>query len=189
MENADKNVIFAQRLNIELDKLKITQGEFCKKVDISTGALFNYKTGKRLPDIDNLIKLAEEFNCSTDYLLGLIDIKSTNDDYQFIHKLTGLSDKAIEYLNNCYNETTNQEATSTSIKTINYLIENEDKYHLIKNLNDFIWLGNSKYNQQVDIEQAVAKVKIDKALFNMDNDIRTFNLLEETQKEKNNEQN
>jgi len=104
MENADKNVIFAQRLNIELDKLKITQGEFCKKVDISTGALFNYKTGKRLPDIDNLIKLAEEFNCSTDYLLNRTDNPTmpknldNNHKTDILYKYNSLSDENKQHL-------------------------------------------------------------------------------------------
>lgn len=32
--------------------------------------------GKSLPSIENLVKIANYFNCSTDYLLGLTDKKS-----------------------------------------------------------------------------------------------------------------
>ena len=32
--------------------------------------------GKSLPSVENLVKIANYFNCSTDYLLGLTDKKS-----------------------------------------------------------------------------------------------------------------
>lgn len=168
MEN--RSGIFAKRLNIELSKINMTQTEFCKKTQISKGAFFNYKLGTRLPDTENLIKLAEELNCSTDYLLGFTDIKSSNGDYQTIHKITGLSDRSIEYLENASND-------YDRIKTLNYLIENEETYHLLKNISNFLWKGNLNYNQQIDKDQAIAKVQIDRILFSMDNDIKNLSIL------------
>lgn len=33
----------------------------------------NYELGKRAPDYETLVKLADYFNCTTDYLLGRVD--------------------------------------------------------------------------------------------------------------------
>ncbi len=179
MESSNKNKVFALRLNEELKKLDITQTDFCKKTKISSAAFFNYKAGKRLPDIDNLIKLAEEFNCTTDYLLGLTDIKSSDVEYQTIHEITGLSDKTIEYLNK-FSTNGEKEVNSNNdiIKTLNYLVENEEKYHLLKSISTFIWTGNVNYNQLINKDQAIAKVQIDKILFNIDNDIRNADIFD-----------
>jgi len=185
MENNNKVKIFALRFNEELKNLDMTQADFCKKIKISSAAFFNYKAGKRLPDIDNLIKLAEEFNCTTDYLLGLTDIKSSDVEYQTIHKTTGLSDKTIEYLNN-FSTNKKEEINSNNdiIKTLNYLIENEEKYHLLKSISNFIWTGNIHYNQLINKDQAIAKVQIDKSLFSIDNDIRNKDIFDTESEQK-----
>ncbi|MGM9927794.1 MAG: helix-turn-helix domain-containing protein [Bacillus sp. (in: firmicutes)] len=42
-------------------------------VGISTMAYYRYESGKRLPDVAILTKLADFYNISTDYLLGRSD--------------------------------------------------------------------------------------------------------------------
>ncbi len=44
------------------------------------------------------------FNCSTDYILGLTDIKSNNTEIRHICEVTGLSEKAITNLVTIHNE-------------------------------------------------------------------------------------
>lgn len=48
--------------------------EFCEAVDISFNTYQNYETGKRIPTADILIKLADFYGVSTDYLLGREEI-------------------------------------------------------------------------------------------------------------------
>ena len=47
--------------------------EVAKSLDISQGLMNNYKNGIRTPTTANLIKIADYFNVSVDYLLGRTD--------------------------------------------------------------------------------------------------------------------
>ena len=47
-----------------------SQVELAEKIGITKGAVGMYETDKRKPDYDTLIKLADLFNVSTDYLLS-----------------------------------------------------------------------------------------------------------------------
>lgn len=87
-------------------ELKKESGETNKDLQdvfgLSLSALINYQTGKRIPDIAFLHKLAQHFGVSADYLLGLSDVRSTEQDIQAACEVTGLSEKAIENIQNVY---------------------------------------------------------------------------------------
>lgn len=58
------------RLREARKRLGYTMKELGQKVGITEGAVSNYETGKRQPDLAMLIKLADTLEVSTDYLLG-----------------------------------------------------------------------------------------------------------------------
>ena len=59
---------------IELRKeKKLTQSDLAEVLGISRQAYSNYENGKRQPDNETMLKLAEHFNVSVDYLLGRDD--------------------------------------------------------------------------------------------------------------------
>lgn len=60
-------------LRIEKDKL---QEDIGKIIGVSGRAIGNYETGKRELSPEKILKLAEYFEVSTDYLLGKTDIKN-----------------------------------------------------------------------------------------------------------------
>lgn len=47
-----------------------TMQDFCNTIGISFSTYQNYESGKRIPTADILLKLADFYNVSTDYLLG-----------------------------------------------------------------------------------------------------------------------
>lgn len=51
-------------------KKGLTQLQFCQKLNISQSTLSGWESGKWQPDNDTLIKLADFFGVSVDYLLG-----------------------------------------------------------------------------------------------------------------------
>lgn len=57
-----------------------------------------YETGARRPNVNDLIKLAYEFNTTVDYLLGLSNVRTAEIEIKAICEYTGLSEKAIESL-------------------------------------------------------------------------------------------
>lgn len=61
---------FAQRFNELLKSCNCATFASFKDTGISKSSFYEWKRGKSLPTLDNLIILAEYFNCSVDYLLG-----------------------------------------------------------------------------------------------------------------------
>lgn len=62
--------MFHKRLISLRKEKKLTQHELAKQLGITRSALSQYELGNRQPDYETLQKIAEFFECSTDYLLG-----------------------------------------------------------------------------------------------------------------------
>ena len=57
----------------------LLQKELAQLLGVSIGTISNYETGVHNPEIDTLIKLADYFNVSVDYMLGRIKFKTSLD--------------------------------------------------------------------------------------------------------------
>lgn len=66
-----------KRLRILRESKGLKQSEVAEYINKSFQAYSLYELGKREPDNDTLLKLAELYNVSTDYLLGVDDKKNT----------------------------------------------------------------------------------------------------------------
>jgi len=64
---------FARRLKELRKEEKKTQTEMAEKLGVSMRQYQNYEGTKSYPDVAGLIKLADYFGVSTDYLLGRSD--------------------------------------------------------------------------------------------------------------------
>lgn len=71
------NKIFVKRLLELLDENDITQIELAKSIGITNVTISRYIGGERKPRIEIVVKMAEFFHVSTDYLLGLTDNRET----------------------------------------------------------------------------------------------------------------
>lgn len=70
--------MFVSKLRDLREDNDLTQDELAKKLNITRSALGNYETGIREPDINLLIRIADFFNVTLDYLLC-----RTNDNKPF----------------------------------------------------------------------------------------------------------
>jgi len=59
-------------------KKEITAYKIAKATGISQGLMNEYKNGRKLPTVQNLIKIADYLDCSVDYLLGRTDNPEVN---------------------------------------------------------------------------------------------------------------
>ncbi len=94
--------------NIALNRIKsLREDRDLRQIDVAlaTGidqrSLSNYETGKTNPDSFAIIRLAEFFNVTCDYLLGVAD-RSYRDDralVQEIEKIKRQLDEVQKYLN------------------------------------------------------------------------------------------
>ena len=66
---------FAERLRALREDHDLTQTELAKVVKVTQRNISFYETGKNEPDIKTIIALAQFFHVTTDYLLGVSNIK------------------------------------------------------------------------------------------------------------------
>lgn len=90
-----------------MNRLKFLRNEkgenlekIAKYLDVSIQTISNYENGKREMTPDTIIKLAEYFNVSTDYLLGKSDIRNPNTQKDDIlnEAMIGMSKEDYEKL-------------------------------------------------------------------------------------------
>lgn len=112
---------FASRLKYLREKAGLNQEQFADKLNISRGSVSYYENEQRVPDIEILVKIADYFGVTTEYLLGRSPNKTFENDY--IGKKLGLSDDAIGTL-----EMNNQSGNYPFIETVNHLLELESFY-------------------------------------------------------------
>ncbi|MBZ9633225.1 helix-turn-helix domain-containing protein [Clostridium sp. FP1] len=67
---------FNDRLRALRQDKDLTQDELSKALHIDRKTLSNYETAYRTPNIYLVIKMADYFNISTDYLLGRTNIQT-----------------------------------------------------------------------------------------------------------------
>ena len=85
MENSLNNNIKKLRLGMGLNQV-----EFAKKLNITKQCVSNWENDNVLPSIDMLMKLADLFKVSTDYLLGRSEAR--------VLDVTELSDEQVAHL-------------------------------------------------------------------------------------------
>lgn len=78
---------FGQRFKMLRKELGFNQVEFCEYFNknrehkLSTTSVSQYEHNKRIPENPRLLELAEFFNVSVDYLLGVSDIRNDDTPY------------------------------------------------------------------------------------------------------------
>ncbi len=69
--------MFGTRLKKLREENGISQRELAKIIQLSPSTVAMYELDQRSPDKDTLVKLANMFICTTDYLLGISDIRNS----------------------------------------------------------------------------------------------------------------
>lgn len=76
-----KTVTSNMRIKELIDRLEISQTEFCRIAGINKSALSNYLNGDRLPRQDQISKIADAFNVNPAWLMGYDVPMQTPIDY------------------------------------------------------------------------------------------------------------
>lgn len=93
--------MIGNRIKFLREELGLKQEELAKKLSVSPSSIGMYETNKREPNNELVIKLANFFNVSTDYLLGKSDIRNPEEqikqEFEFAYhkEMEGLSDEEI----------------------------------------------------------------------------------------------
>lgn len=65
--------VFPARLRAAREQRDLKQNELASRSGLQTSAISHFETGTRKPSFDNLRRLADALDVTTDYLLGRVD--------------------------------------------------------------------------------------------------------------------
>lgn len=82
---------FGFRLKELREKHDIKQGRFAEIIGVSRQAINAYESNKYLPDTVTILKMADYFKCSTDYLYGRTEHENYETQIEFDESLSVLS--------------------------------------------------------------------------------------------------
>lgn len=94
LETSEK--VFPTRLRELMEERRINQQQLADSIGVRRQTISNYTNGQSSPDWETLVKIAQLFHVSSDYLLGLSNAATDDRDEKFVCEYTGLSKEAIE---------------------------------------------------------------------------------------------
>lgn len=80
--------MFSERIRALRQSLGVNQIEFGDRLHVTKQCISNWENGNIMPSVDMLIRIAERFSVSTDWLLGLnshpsLDVSNLTDEQIF----------------------------------------------------------------------------------------------------------
>lgn len=117
----DKKDITVERLRRLIDETGLARQAIADEMGCDVSTVTKHYNGTRNLTIDFIAMYARYFNVSSDYLLGLSEVRTVSPDTAMICRVTGLDDKAVRTLSEI-NDPTSFESPKEIIKTLNYLI-------------------------------------------------------------------
>lgn len=88
---------FHVRLKELKDSSELTQAKIAEMIDLTPQA-FSYIMNGREPNFDVLVKIAKAFDVSTDWLMGLTNVRSTDFKIKALSEYTGIDESVLNNL-------------------------------------------------------------------------------------------
>ena len=189
ISNNDKNIrkVIGNRINTLLAEHNKTQKALADKLGVKPNVISYFCKGARTPNTEQLVKIARFFKVSADYLLGFTDNETTNKDLDAFSNSVGLSEKAVNVLQEDF------EMVKCSIDTediniykiLSWLIANRYIYSIARSLytlekasKKFINLSdiNSKKKSTGDFKD-MYKIQEEMRNTGMECDLRRYDLI------------
>ena len=82
--------MFSEKIKSLRQSLGLNQVEFGKKIGVTKQSVCNWENSNILPSIEMLVRIAETFSVSTDYILGL--------EKRTVVDVSGLSELQIAHI-------------------------------------------------------------------------------------------
>ena len=139
----DKYNTLGNRIKSRRQALNLSQSELSRQLNCTQAALSQYENGNREPGLNDLVNIARCLNTTTDYLLGLTDIASTEGEVKIIGDFLGLTEESIKKLHNMFAEyktQTHEERILEDTKMFSGLEPGEEGYDV-----DYDFIRNSAF--------------------------------------------
>ena len=96
--NSDLSKAIGKRINTLLAEKERKQKELAAYLGVQDNTISYFVSGRRTPNTEQLVKIADFFNVSADYLLGRTNAETTDRDLRFVCEYTGLSENTVTTL-------------------------------------------------------------------------------------------
>ena len=130
-EKPSKDAKIGKRIDYIRRKRGLSQTELGKAVGVTKKTIIEYEDKNKVP-LNKIKKLALALDVTTDYLLGVSDIETIDENMEIVHKTTGLSNNAIKVLMELHEQDNTLYSIDKNYKrlidTISYLIEQEKSF-------------------------------------------------------------
>ena len=165
--------MFDNRLIKLREEMKKTKKEVADALGMPYNTYSNYESNLREPNSAVLIKIADFYNVSTDYLIGLSNIKSVDTDMQTACKYTGLSDEAMKNIKSSQKMDLSYEISLDTLSKVNDIF-----YNATEIIN--MILSSSFFSEQVSligiyVNEIINKYHKKTIVDNLDGEINKFN--------------
>lgn len=110
--------------------------DLSKELDIAYSSLGKYERGEQQPNFETLVKIANYFHVTTDYLLELTETKSTNLEISYMSDYLGLTERSIHELHAYNNLAPNNPQVKQKLNTLNMLFTTHCE--LLEKITDYL---------------------------------------------------
>ncbi len=86
VESSNSKDLFPERLRFARTTRQLSQDGLAKRADLQASAISHFETGSRKPSFDNLRRLADALDVTTDYLLGRVNDMQAVGDVDRVHR-------------------------------------------------------------------------------------------------------
>ena len=133
------SIIIGERINTLLAERNVKQKELAEMIGVTDNTISYFCSGKRIPNTQQIKCIADYFDVSADYLLGISNDTTKNEDVKAICDYTGLSEKAVNKLNK-FNEATQGgffHSVTHNLNLMNEFIESEILFNVLAYIDDY----------------------------------------------------
>lgn len=127
-----QNDIIAERLTLLREKKGVNQQDVADMLHVKRTTVANYEAGKRSPDYDTLVKLADYYGVSCDYI-----IRGVRSEFSEINSTLGLNDEAVDFLSYMVSFWRTQSTSSKALNIMNSFISSGNFSNLIAIMTDY----------------------------------------------------
>lgn len=131
------------RINALLAASNKKQKDLAKHLGVTDNTVSYYVNGARMPNVEQIIKIAEYFDTTTDYLLGVSNLKTADTDLKAVCEYTGLSVEAVSKIRDI------KASDGTHMQTLNAFLSDIGLTVLLINIEHYI-LGKMQFFKYVN---------------------------------------
>lgn len=91
-------MLFPERLRSIRESKNMNQSQFAAYLEYNQSKYNKWENGVNTPDFDSLCELSKKLHVSTDYLLGLSDVQTSDVEIKAICEKTGLTEASVKSL-------------------------------------------------------------------------------------------